>query len=210
MHLLANGLFVASLLVYAGFWIWAAVHAVQTPRATPMQKTLWGAAMIANPATAVWYWFIWKRWAFWALFTPVLLAFLSFPFVVRSLLTRADETMITDLLFSLGSARLVILVAALMVFPMLLRLIALFHLGKNEELSAMDRNDWIVSLALPFFGFGAGIAYCARHRRGWALVGLLWWVVIAVALKTVTVNVTHALVPEGKEAREEFLLRIRR
>jgi len=204
-----RAIFAVSALTYAAFWIWAVIHAVQTPRATPMQKTLWGAAMVANPATAIWYWYIWKRWAFWTLFTPLLVSFVSFPFVVRSILTKAGETAITDFLFALGSARLVILIATLMVFPMLLRLVALFHIGKNDGLTAMDRNDWIVSLALPFFGFGAGIAYCARHRRGWALVGLLWWVVIVVALKTVTVNVTHALVPEGKEAREEFLLKFR-
>jgi hypothetical protein len=165
--------------------------------------------MVANPMTAIWYWYIWKRWAFWTLFTPVLVAFVSFPFAIRSLFSKADSTAFTDFLFSLGSARLIILIATLMLFPLILRLVALMHIGKNTDLTSMDRNDWIVSLALPFFGFGAGIAYCARHRRGWALVGLVWWVVIVVALKTVTVNVTHALVPEGKSVREEFLLKIR-
>lgn len=46
-------------------------------------------------------------------------------------------------------------------------------------MSALDRNDWIVALALPIFGFGAGIAYCAQHRRNWALGSLLWWVILA-------------------------------
>jgi hypothetical protein len=204
-----RAIFAVSVLTYAGFWVWAVIHAVQTPRATPMQKALWGTAMVANPMTAIWYWYIWKRWAFWTLFTPVLVAFVSFPFAIRSLFSKADSTAFTDFLFSLGSARLIILIATLMLFPLILRLVALMHIGKNTDLTSMDRNDWIVSLALPFFGFGAGIAYCARHRRGWALVGLVWWVVIVVALKTVTVNVTHALVPEGKSVREEFLLKIR-
>lgn len=163
--------------------------------------------MIANPATAIWYWYIWKRWAFFSLFTPMLLGFISLPLVVRSVLSKADETNLTNILFALGSARLVILIAALMVFPLLLRLAAILHLGKNTELSAMDRNDWIVSLALPVFGFGAGIAYCARYRRSWALIGLLWWVVIAAALVIVTQNITQALIPEGDELRMEFRLK---
>ncbi|MCI0479148.1 hypothetical protein L0Y59_01245 [Candidatus Uhrbacteria bacterium] len=206
MRYLAQSLFVVSIGIYAGFWIWAVVHAVQTPRASRMQRGLWGAAMLANPSTAIWYWYIWKRWAFWTLFTPVLVAFLSFPLAVRSLLSKADETLLTDLLFSLGSTRLVLLVATLMVFPLVLRLVGLVHLARNTDLTAMDRNDWIVSFSLPVFGFGAAIAYCARYRRGWAFIGLLWWVVIVASLATVTQNVTQALVPEGKEAREEFRL----
>lgn len=192
------------MAMYVGFWIWAIFHAVRTPRATNSQKALWGVAMVANPSTAIWYWYIWKRWAFWALFTPVLISFLSLPLVVRSLLTKADATNITNTLFALGSTRLVILVSILMIFPLVLRLAALLHLGKNTELSAMDRNDWVVSLALPVFGFGAGIAYCARFRRTWAMVGLVWWVVILVTLKTVTVNISNALAPEGSERRLEF------
>ncbi|MFH1077689.1 MAG: hypothetical protein V1745_00185 [Patescibacteria group bacterium] len=206
MRFLAQAAFGVSVAIYLGFWIWAVIHAVQTPRASRMQRSLWGAAMVANPTTAIWYWYIWKRWAFWTLFTPVLVAFASFPLVVRSLLTKADETFITDLLFSLGSARLVILVATLMAFPLVMRLAALLHFGKNTDLTAMDRNDWIVSFSLPVFGFGAAIAYCARYRRGWALVGLLWWTVIAASLAYVTQNITQALIPEGKEAREEFRL----
>ncbi|MBU1348645.1 hypothetical protein KJ781_01090 [Patescibacteria group bacterium] len=206
MRFLAQILFSVSVGIYLVFWIWAVVHATQTPRASRMQRILWGVAMVANPTTAIWYWYIWKRWTFWTLFTPVLVAFFSFPLVVRSLLTKADETRITDILFSLGSARLVLLVATLMVFPLVLRLVGLLHLGKNTDLTSMDRNDWIVSFSLPVFGFGAAIAYCARYRRGWALVGLLWWTVIAASLVMVTQNITHALVPEGKEAREEFRL----
>ncbi|MBU1034474.1 MAG: hypothetical protein ABH861_02760 [Patescibacteria group bacterium] len=203
----AYALFIFSLFVYAVFWVWAVIHATQTPRASKAQRTLWGVAMVANPTTAIWYWYIWKRKVFWALFTPMLLAFGSFPFVVRSVLSKADATAITNILFALGSTRLVILTATLMLFPLLLRLVALLHLGKNTELSAMDRNDWIVSLALPVFGFGAGIAYCTRFKRNWALVGLLWSVVIALSLKTVTLNISQALIPEGDELRMEFRLK---
>lgn len=204
----AELLFGASILTYVVFWMWAIVHAIHTPRATVMQRALWGVAMVANPTTAIWYWYVWKRRTFWALFTPVLGAFISLPFVVRSVLSKTDETTIANILYGLGSARLVILVATLMIFPLVLRLAALFHLGKNTELSAMDRNDWIVSLALPVFGFGAAVAYCSRFRRIWAMVGLLWCVVIAIALKTVTVNISQALIPEGEERRTEFRLKI--
>ncbi|MBI4138822.1 hypothetical protein HY479_01590 [Candidatus Uhrbacteria bacterium] len=203
----AHALFWPSIVLYAGFWGWGIVHAVETPRATPSQRALWGIALIVNPSTAIWYWYIWKRWAFWTLFTPVLLAFVSLPFVVRSLLSKADATAATNVLFALGSTRLVILIAALLIFPLLLRLAALLHLARNTDLSAMDRNDWIVSLALPVFGFGAGVAYCARYRRAWAIIGLFWGILIAVTLKTVTLNITQALIPEGDELRMEFRLR---
>ena len=170
-----------------------------------MQRSLWGVAMIANPATAIWYWYIWKRWAFWTLFTPMLVGFVTMPLVVRSVLSNADETAITNFLFALGSARLVLLIAILMIFPLLIRFAALLHMARNTELSAMDRNDWIVSLALPIFGFGAGIAYCARWRREWAMVGLLWWVVIAISLWAVTVNISPVLVQAGAVARRALL-----
>ncbi|MEK7655827.1 MAG: hypothetical protein AAB386_04070 [Patescibacteria group bacterium] len=204
---IAHTLFWPSLVIFVIFWIWGVFHATQTPRASSSQRALWGIAMFANPITTIWYWYIWKRWAFWTLFTPVLLAFISLPFVARSLLSKADATAATNVLFALGSTRLVVLVAALLILPLLLRLAALLHLGRNTELSAMDRNDWIVSLALPVFGFGAGIAYCARFRRVWAIVGLVWIVVIAIALKIMTVNVTQALIPEGDELRMEFRLK---
>lgn len=201
---LGHVVFYASIAIYAVFLIWAIVHAIRTPRATVGQRALWITAMVANPSTAIWYWYIWKRWAFFALFTPMLVAFLSFPIVIRSILTKADKTFISNILFALGTPRLVILVAVLMIFPLVLRLAALLHIGRNTELSAMDRNDWVVSLALPVFGYGAGIAYCSRFRRAWAIAGFAWWVVIIIVLKAVTLNVTTALVQEGDEKRIEF------
>ena len=180
--LLAQILFIASSLVYAGFWIWGILHAINTPKASNAQRTLWGMAMVANPATAVWYWYIWKRWAFWTLFSPILIGSLTLPLVVRAVLHRTDATAISDFLSSLGSDQLVILIAILMIFPLILRLRALTHLTKNTALGALDRNDWAVSLALPIFGFGAGIAYCAKWSRGWAMIGLLWGTVLFICV----------------------------
>ncbi len=205
ISVVASVLFWLSVAFYVVFWIWAVLHATRTPRADKLQRALWGIAMLANPTTAVWYWYIWKRWAFIALFTPVLVAFASFPLVIRSVLTKAEEGALTNLLFSLGSGRLVILVAVLMVFPLVLRLIAILDIGKNAKLTAMDRNDWIVAIALPIFGYGAAVAYCARTRKGWALVGLLWWVVILLALGEVVQNVLPALTQAGDILRQTFL-----
>jgi hypothetical protein len=160
--------------------------------------------MLLNPLTPVWYWYIWKRGVFIALFSPLLGIFLLLPFVTRSLLSKAEETFLTKILFALGNGRLVILLTVLLMFPLCLRLMALVHLGKNSELRAIDRNDWIVSLALPIFGFGSAIAYCAKYRRRWALIGLLWIAVMGVVLKGVTLNIAQALLPVGEERREEF------
>lgn len=203
--LLAQILFVTSSLIYFGFWLWGILHALNTPKATGLQRALWGVAMVANPSTAIWYWYIWKRWAFWTLFSPVLIGFLTLPWVVREVLYEADATAITNFLYALGSARLLTLIAILMIFPLILRLTAFLHLAKNTALSAMDRNDWVVSLALPVFGFGAGITYCAKWRKGWAMMGLLWWVVIVIALWAVTQNVSPVLVRAGEDMRRALI-----
>ncbi|MFH1620900.1 MAG: hypothetical protein ABIB04_02330 [Patescibacteria group bacterium] len=197
-------LFLFSTIFYAGFWVWALIHAAQTPKSPKIQKFFWIGAIIVNPSTAIWYWYIWKRWAFWTLFTPILGLFLSLPFVVRSLITKADETNLTNFLFALGTARLVLIVSILIIFPLILKLAALLHLGRNKDLSAMDRNDWVVSLALPVFGFGAAVAYCAKYQRKWAILSLLWWLAIAFSFRFITPNITHALIPAGEEKREEF------
>jgi hypothetical protein len=202
-------IFGISFLFYVGLWAWAILHALETPRATTSQRALWGIALVVNPLTAIWYWYVWKRWAFWTLFTPLLGLTISLPLIVRSVLSKADATALTNALFALGSSRQVIVIAALFIFPMILGLAALLHLGKNTELTAMDRNDWIVSLALPFFGFGAAIAYCARFRRRWAMLGLAWLVVTVFAFKSISLNISHALIPAGEERREEFRLRAR-
>lgn len=203
----ASILFWISIAAFAVFWIWAILHAVRTPGADRMQRLLWGTAMVLNPFTAVWYWYIWKKWAFISLFTPLLLAFVSLPLAVRTIVSHAQETAMTNILFSLGSGRLVILVAVLMVFPLMLRLVAILDLGKNIKLTAMDRNDWIVAIALPVFGFGAAVAYCARTKKRWALVGLVWWVVIGLAIVEMVQNVGPALIRAGDAAREAIINR---
>lgn len=197
-----------SSLAYAVFWIWGMIHAATTPKTPVRQRLYWSLSLLINPSAAAWYWFVWKRWAFWVLITPLVLAFLSLPIAVRTLFTKAEETFLTNLLFALGPTWLIILLAALLVFPLILRLVALFHLGKNFELTAIDRNDWVISLALPIFGLGAGMAYCAKYRRGWAIACLGWWVIMVIILRTVGSNVLQALVPVGEEKREQFKARI--
>ncbi len=205
--LIAYALFGVSIVIYAAFWIWAMIHSGSTPNSKPTQRVLWVGSMIVNPSTAVWYWYIWKRWAFWLLFTPIFGVFASLPWVVRSLLTKAEATNATDLLFSLGTPQLVIVLAALMLFPLTLRLSALLHLGRNTDLSAMDRNDWVVALALPVFGFGAGFAYCAKYRRKWAIASMAYWVAISLSMKYVWDNLNQTLQAKGEQSREEFKAR---
>jgi hypothetical protein len=198
-------LFGLSASAYVGFWLWAMIHAFQTPKATREQRIFWAGAIFVNPSAAVWYWYIWKRWAFWTLFSPILGLFVSMPFVVRSLLTRTVATNFTNGLYALGTSRLLITFATLLIFPVLLRLGALLHLARNKELTAMDRNDWVVSLAIPVYGFGSAVAYCAKYLRKWAIVSLLWWVVIAVSIQTITENIAEALIPAGRQLREQLL-----
>jgi len=201
---IADILLFASLAVFALFWAWAIVHAWRTPKASISQKLIWAGAIFVNPTSAIWYWYVWKRWAFWTLFSPLFGFFVSLPFVVRSLLSRADATNLTDALFALGTNRLVTLCAALVIFPLILKLAALLHLGKNDELDAMQRNDWVISLALPIFGYGAGMAYCAKEKRPWALAGLVWFVVLTGTIWSLEPNVVQALIKAGEIRREQF------
>lgn len=205
----AYALLVSSIAIFGFFWIWAMLHAGSTPKAGHGQRALWVGSVLVNPLAAIWYWYIWKRWAFWILFTPFLGFFTSIPIVVRSLLTKADATAVTNFLFALGTSQVLILIACLMIFPLILRLVALLHLGRNTELSAMDRNDWVLSLALPVFGFGAGFAYCAKYKRSWALASLVWWVAIAFSGRYIWENVSHELITAGEGRREEFRARVR-
>ncbi len=197
-------LLAVSAVMYAVFWIWAILHATRTPRATTLQKVLWGVALVANPSTAVWYWYVWKRWAFWALFTPIFGAFVSLPLLVHSALSKTQTTTSANILYGLGNAPILMFLAVLMIGPLVFRLAALLHLGKNTELSAMDRNDWIVSLAMPIFGFGAAVAYCARYRRVWAIAGFVWTILFALAFQGVIYNISHALIGAGVERRAEL------
>ena len=201
---IAYVLLAISALSYGYFWVWAMIHAGSTPKATIAQRAFWAGSMLTNPSAAIWYWYIWKRWAFWLLFTPVLGIFISFPIIVRASLTAAEASSFTNILFALGPTRLIILVAVLMVFPLILRLAALLHLGRNTELSAMNRNDWVVSFALPLFGFGAGFAYCAKHQKSWAFAGLAWWIAISLSFGFLWGNFSKELVSVGEGRREQF------
>lgn len=202
--ILAYAVLGASAIFYTIFWIWAIVHAASTPKAVKQQRIFWSVSMIINPLAAVWYWYIWKRWTFWILFTPLFGFFLSLPLIIRSLMTKADETFWTNILFALGTYRLIVFAAVLLIFPLLLRLAALLHLGKNFDLESKSRNDWVISIALPFFGFGAGLAYCAKYRRSWAIASLIWWAIAAWSFYLIGGNITQLLAPIGEERREQF------
>jgi hypothetical protein len=176
-------------LILGTLWIWAMVHAAVTPREDLTRRALWTAAIAANPSATVWYWYVWKRWAFWMLFAPYFLfaAFLPFTLeaTIRSLASRdlADrfvhisQELLVQVLDAIPLPALIPLIA----FPFVFRLAALAHLGGNTTLSASDRNDHAVTFALPIVGFGSAMTYSLRWRRGWAAAGLAW-VVLATAV----------------------------
>lgn len=199
--------FIISIFIYGVFWIWAMLHAGTTPHSKRSQRILWVGSMLINPSTAVWYWYIWKRWAFWLLFTPILSFFIALPWVVRSVLSKAEATALTDILFSIGTPRFVIFLAIITFFPLILRLASLLHLGRNKALNAMDRNDWVVAIALPLFGFGAAFAYSTKHQRRWAIASMAYWVALSVSAGYVWPNVSLALQSRGEQRREEFKMR---
>ncbi len=203
-YVLAYAALALSVLTYAGFWGWGVYHAATTPKATPLQRAFWAVAMFVNPSTTIWYWYIWKRWVFWLLFTPLLVGFLAAPFVVRSTLTHAEAGALTNTLYALGTIPAVMVATVLMVLPIILRLAALLHIGRNTELDAMRRNDWVICLALPIFGFGAYMAYAARYMRVWAVIGLAWWLAAGITSHSIIPNILHALIPAGEERREEI------
>jgi hypothetical protein len=169
-------------VVFAVLWCWSVVHAILTPHEEWSRRGLWTAAILINPGTAIWYWYVWKRWAFWALFGPALvfLGFLPFTLevVVKALSVRdvadrfvAISTLLQNTIFIHIPLPILIFIS---VFPFMLRLVALAHLGANAQLKAADRNDYAIAFALPVVGFGGAIAYCFKWRRVWAALGLFW------------------------------------
>lgn len=169
-------------VILAFLWGWAILHALTTPRVDSSRKYLWTMALILNPIASMWYWYIWRRWAFWTLFIPVLLFSTFLPFVLERII---QALMIRELADRFVSIMTVILeniieiiplpiLIPLIVFPVILRLAALAHLGGNTNLEAADRNDHAVTFALPLFGYGAAMTYCLRWRKIWAFVGFLW------------------------------------
>lgn len=196
-----------SVTIFAIFWVWAMAHAARTPRAPWTQRLLWFLCLLCNPITTVWYWCVWKRWAFWTLFTPLLGIFLTLPFAVRSLMTKADATNLTNGLFALGSNGLVIFLAVLFIFPVVMRLAVILHLTKNPAYTAIERNDWVVSIGLPSVGYGAAFAYAIKHLMPWAFATLGWMLVVGITGRLIVINVTRVILPAGEEKRTEFLMK---
>lgn len=154
--------------MYLSFWIWGIYHAASTPKAHPTQKMFWVGAMLVNPSTIIWYWYVWKRWIFWLLFTPLFAAVCAFPFFTTSILSPDKAIVVFGIMI-------------LFLFPIIFRLAAVLHIGRNSELDALRRNDWVVCLAFPILGFGVSMIYATRYMRTWALISLLWWLAAGVS-----------------------------
>lgn len=186
-----HGLLFLALVLYgvvlAFLWGWSLIHAFMTPKIDFSRRGLWSVALIINPLASMWYWYIWKRWAFWTLFAPVLIFSIFLPqlleAVLRTLTMRdlADRfvDIMTAILENIISAIPIPILVPLVVFPFILRLAALAHLGGNTDLEPADRNDQAVTFALPLFGYGAAMVYCFKWRRGWALAGLVWFLLVS-------------------------------
>lgn len=193
-----------SIAGFIFFWIRAIFHSYRTPRAPFGQRLFWALAILINPTATVWYWCVWQRWAFWTLFTPLIGIFIALPFVVRSLMSKADATTLTNTLFALGSNGLVIFFAILLIFPIILRLMVILHLTKSTEISAMEKNDWVVTLAFPSIGYGVALFYCVRYLRAWAFAGIGWMALLVIAGTIMISNVAPSIIPAGEERREEY------
>lgn len=177
-------------VLFCVLWGWSIIHALLTPKQDMSRRALWMAALIINPPAAMWYWYIWKRWGFWALFAPALVFVLFLPLtldaVIKTLEVRsiADRFVEIGTLFSQNVVDAIPLYALIpiVVFPIILRLGALVHLGRNTTLNAADRNDYAIAFALPFAGLGGAIAYCLKWQRLWAAVGLAWFLTVSATI----------------------------
>lgn len=167
----------------AFLWGWAIVHAYTTPRIPFSRRGLWTVALCCNPLASMWYWYIWKRWAFWILFAPTFIFAALLPELLEAVIHALSIREIGDRFVSIANVFLTNILDAiplpvaipLFAFPFILRLAALAHLGGNNDLEAADRNDHAVTFALPLFGFGAAMTYCLKWRRGWAVIGFCWF-----------------------------------
>ncbi|MFA5129594.1 MAG: hypothetical protein WC477_01595 [Patescibacteria group bacterium] len=173
---------IAYAILLGVLWVWAILHAFSTPKIPLSRRGLWTIALVFNPSATMWYWYVWRRWAFWTLFIPAILfaAFLPLTLerVIQVLSIRdvADRfvAFITPITTHFVQAIPILVAIPLFAFPYILRFAALAHLGGNDKLDAADRNDQAVTFALPIFGYGGALAYCLKWRRGWALAGLVW------------------------------------
>lgn len=174
-----------SLLAF--LWGWAIIHAFTTPKVDFSRRGLWVCSMAVNPLAAMWYWYIWKRWAFWFLFVPAIGFTALLPIALEQTLRVLSMRDVADrfvavmqvILTQVIDAIPLMIAVPLFTFPLMLRLAALTHLGGNMKLEAPDRNDQAVTFALPIYGYGAAMAYCLKWRRGWATAGLIWFVFAA-------------------------------
>ncbi|MEN9558445.1 MAG: hypothetical protein RL141_814 [Candidatus Parcubacteria bacterium] len=184
-------LFLALVLygvLFALLWGWSAVHAFLTPQESLARRTLWTAAILVNPAAAMWYWYIWKRWAFWTLFAPSLLFMLFLPATLDAVIRTLEVRSIADRFVEIGTLFLQNVVEAIplpllipiVAFPIILRLAALMHLGQNATLKAADRNDYAIAFALPIVGFSGAFAYSLKWQHAWAAAALLWYFIITL------------------------------
>jgi hypothetical protein len=179
-------LFLALILygvLLALLWGWSVFHAYTTPKSAFSRRGLWTLALIVNPISCMWYWYVWKRWAFWALFAPAVVFLTFLPHALESAVKTFAIREIGDRFVSIATAILNNVIGAiplpilipLIVFPFILRLAALAHLGGNTDLEAADRNDHAIAFSLPLVGLGAAMLYCFKWRRAWALAGLGWF-----------------------------------
>lgn len=189
----------ASLLAF--LWGWAIIHAFTTPKVAFSRRGLWVGSIFVNPLSAMWYWYIWKRWAFWFLFLPAMLFTAFLPVALEQTLRILSMRDVADrfvavmqiILTNVIDAIPLFVAVPLFSFPFILRLAALTHLGGNNELEAVDRNDQAVTFAIPVFGYGAAMAYCLKWRRGWATAGLIWlifscWFMWALLVKQLGIS----------------------
>lgn len=80
------------------------------------------------------------------------------------------------------------------------------HLTKNTDVTAMDRNDWVLTMAMPVMGFGSALSYTSKFMKSWALSSLLWLMITLFTSQAMIMNIAPAIIPAGDEKREEFLL----
>jgi len=130
--------------------------------------------------------------------------FVALPFVVRSLMTKADATNLTNSLYAFGSNGLVVFFAILLIYPIVLKLAVILDATSNSQLSALDRNDWVLCISFPMIGFGALMAYAVKHMRPWAFGSLAWLLAFSIVGKAMIWNIAPLLVPAGEERRETY------
>lgn len=188
MPALATLLFLALVLysvLFAVLWGWSIIHAFLTPNEPWTRRGLWMAALIVNPTAAMWYWYIWKRWGFWILFVPALIFMVFLPVTLDGLISLLEVRSLANRFVEIGTlfsqnvldAIPLYALIPIFAFPIILRLAALRHLGRNTTLNAADRNDYAITFALPIVGLGGALAYTLKWQPLWAAFGMAWFLI---------------------------------